>query len=99
MTGKERAHLRSEAHHLHPLVHVGHQGVTDALVRTMDDVLRTRELVKVDVSGNVATTPREIASALAGAVGAEVIQVIGRKVTLYRENPELEWKNDTPPWR
>jgi len=91
--------LRGEAHHLPVLVHVGHGGLTDALVRTLDDVLRTRELVKVDVSRNVAGSPKEIARALADASGAEVVQVIGRKVTLFRDNPELEWKDGVPPWR
>ena len=99
MKGKERANLRAEAHHLTPVVHVGHQGVTDALVRVMDDVLRVRELVKVDISRNLALTPKEAASTLASASGAEVVQVIGRKATLYRENPELEWKDGIPPWR
>lgn len=99
MKGKERANLRAEAHHLTPGVHVGHQGVTDTVVRAMDDALRVRELVKVDVSRNAAITPKEAANALASATNAEIIQVIGRKATLYRENPDLEWKNDTPPWR
>jgi len=99
MKGKERANLRAEAHHLSPMVHVGHQGVTETVVRTTDDVLRTHELVKIDVSRNVNATPRETANALAAATDAEVIQVIGRKVTLYRENPDLEWKGGVPPWR
>jgi RNA-binding protein len=97
--GKERANLRAEAHHLSPGVHVGHQGVTDAIVRVMDDVLRVRELVKVDISRNLDLKPREAANALASATGAEVVQVIGRKATLYRENPDLIWKDGVPPWR
>lgn len=99
MKGKERANLRAEAHHLTPGVHVGHQGVTESVIRTVDDALRVRELVKIDVSRNVEMAPRAVAGALAEATGAEVIQVIGRKVTLYRDNPELEWKDGTPPWR
>jgi RNA-binding protein len=99
MKGKERANLRAEAHHLTPGVHVGHQGITDTVVHAMDDALRVRELVKIDISRNLALTPREAANTLATATGAEVIQVIGRKATLYRENPDLDWKNNTPPWR
>ncbi len=99
MNGKERASLRAEAHHLTPGVHVGHHGVTDTVVRAVDDALRTRELVKIDVSRNIAAAPRDVAHTLAGATGAEVVQVIGRKATLYRENPELEWKDGVPPWR
>jgi RNA-binding protein len=99
MRSRERANLRGEAHHLQPLVHVGHQGVTDSVVRATDDLLRTRELVKVDVSRNLDAPVKEIARALAEATGAEVVQVIGRKVTIFRENPDLEWKDNIPPWR
>jgi RNA-binding protein len=99
MKGKERATLRAEAHHLNAIVHVGHQGITDRVIQTLDDALRTRELVKVDVSKNLDATVKATAGMLADAAHAEVIQVIGRKVTLYRENPDLEWKGDTPPWR
>ena len=99
MNSKERANLRAEAQRLSPLVHVGHSGVTDAIVKTMDDVLRTHELVKVDISRNLETPIRTIAGALAEATGSEIVQVIGRKATLYRENPELERKGNVPPWR
>ena len=99
MRSKERANLRGEAHHLQPLVHIGHQGVTDTVVRATDDLLRTRELVKVDVSHNLDAPVKQIAHALADATGAEVVQVIGRKVTIFRDNPELEWKDNIPPWR
>ncbi len=99
MKGKERANLRAEAHHLNPIVHVGHAGVTDAVVQSTDEALRTRELIKIDISRNLTISPKEAAALLASATQAEVIQVIGRKVTLYRDNPELEWKNGVPPWR
>lgn len=99
MQSKERANLRGEAHHLQALVHIGHQGVTDSVVRAADDLLRTRELVKVDVSRNLDAPVKEIARTLAEATGAEVVQVIGRKVTIFRDNPELEWKDNIPPWR
>jgi RNA-binding protein len=99
MKGKERANLRSEAHHLNAIVHVGHQGLTETVVQTIDDALRSRELVKIDISRNLSVTPKEAAAALANATGAEVIQVIGRKVTVYRENPDIEWKDGIPPWR
>jgi RNA-binding protein len=99
MRGKERASLRAEAHHLSPTVHVGHQGITDAVIQALDDALRSRELVKIDVSKNADASTKEAATLLAEATRAEVIQVIGRKVTLFRENPDLEWKDNVPPWR
>ena len=50
MTARQRADLRGEAHHLRPSVHVGHQGLTDALVQSLEDALRIRELVKVTLA-------------------------------------------------
>jgi len=99
MNSKDRSHLRGEAARLSPLVHIGHSGITDAIVKTMDDVLRTHELVKVDISRNLDAPIKEVANALADATGAEVVQVIGRKAALYRDNPDLERKGNVPPWR
>jgi RNA-binding protein len=100
LTGKQRAELRAEAHHLDVLVHVGHQGITDTVVGSLDDVLRTRELVKVQLSKNADVKAKDVAYDLAAQVQAEVIQVIGRTVTLYRPNPEIKGKaGDLPPWR
>lgn len=100
ITGKERAELRAEAHHLDPLVHVGAHGVTPTLVASLDDALRTRELVKVQLGRPVDEKPRAVAERLAQETGATIVQVIGRTATLYRENPDLEQKPGAPPpWR
>ena len=100
MTSKRRAELRAEAHHLQPAVHVGQQGLTPTLVQSLDDALRTRELVKVQLGRNAELSARDAARELAEAVGADVVQVIGKTATLYRENPELEkTRGDPPPWR
>lgn len=100
MKGSERAELRAEAHHLDPTVHVGHHGITPALITSLDDALRTHELVKIKLGKSQETDPRDAAAELAKATSAEVIQVIGRTATLYRENPDLRRKKgDLPPWR
>ena len=98
LTSKQRAALRAEAHHLNATVHVGHQGITDTLQHALDDALRTHVLVKVQFSKNTEVDAKEAANELARAMSADVVQVIGRTATLYRENPELP-KSDTPPWR
>lgn len=98
MTGKGRASLRAEAHHLDVQVHVGHAGLTPALLKSLDDVLRTHELVKVQVAKGGELSAKEAANAIAAAMKAEVIQVIGRTCTVYRENPELK-RGELPPWR
>ena len=100
MKGSERAELRAEAHHLSPTVHVGHQGLTPSLIQSLDDALRTHELVKVKLAKVSDKTPKVAAGALAELTGSEVIQVIGRTATFYRENPDLKKKKgDLPPWR
>ncbi len=99
MTSKDRAALRGEAHHLTAAVHIGHQGLTPTLIETVDDALRTRELVKIQLAKTTDETPKAAATRLADATSAEVVQVIGRTCTLYRWNPELKRKGDVPPWR
>lgn len=98
MTGKERAALRSEAHHLSVQVHIGHAGLTDTVIRSIDDVLRTRELVKLQVAKAGSLSAKEAVQQVAETLGAEVVQVIGRTFTVYRENPELP-RAELPPWR
>ena len=100
MTGKERAALRAEAHHLEPLLHVGQQGLSPTVFQALDDALRTHELVKVQLTRTVDVPVKDAANALATAAAADVVQVIGRTATLYRQNPELKRKaGDPPPWR
>jgi RNA-binding protein len=100
MKGSDRAALRAEAHHLDPTVHVGQHGITPAVIGSLDDALRTHELVKVKLGKGAELGPKDAAGELAGATSSEVIQVIGRTATFYRENPDLKKKKgDLPPWR
>lgn len=100
MKGKERAGLRAEAHHLSPTVHVGQHGLTPAVIGALDDALRTRELVKVKLGNKDDVKPKDAANSLAAATNSDVVQVIGRTATLFRENPDLDKKRgELPPWR
>ncbi|MFL5605003.1 MAG: ribosome assembly RNA-binding protein YhbY [Gemmatimonadaceae bacterium] len=100
LSSKERAELRAEAHHLTPAVHVGHQGLTDSVLQTLDDALRTRELVKVALAKTTDVSAKDAAHELAEKLGADVVQTIGRTCTLFRENPDLKRKaGSPPPWR
>lgn len=100
MKGSERASLRAEAHHLSPTVHVGQHGITPNLVTSLDDTLRTHELVKVKLGKNVDLKAKDAAAQLALDTASEVVQVIGHTATFYRENPDLKKKKgDLPPWR
>lgn len=98
MKGKDRASLRAEAHHLSPTVHAGKEGLSAALTKSLDDTLRTHELVKVKLGKNAEVKAKDAAAALALATKSDVIQIIGRTATFYRENPDLK-KGDVPPWK
>jgi RNA-binding protein len=100
MNGKERAALRAEAHHLDPTVHVGQHGMSPSLIESLNDALRTRELVKVKLGNKDDVKPKDAANALALATNSAVVQVVGRTATLFRENPDLLKKPGAlPPWR
>lgn len=100
MTGKERAALRSECNRLKPTLHVGTEGVTPAVVQALDEALRTRELVKIQLNKTADVSAKEAANQLAGRVRAEVIQTIGKTASLYRHNPDLKRNPGAlPPWR
>jgi RNA-binding protein len=88
LNSKERAALRAQANGLPVILQVGKLGLSDALREQADGALRTRELIKGGVLENAPLTAREAAHAIAGQTGSEVVQVIGSKFVLYRENPE-----------
>jgi RNA-binding protein len=100
LSGRDRADLRAEAHHITALVHVGQHGLSPTVVQALDDALRTRELVKVQLGRNVDVTAKDAAAQLAEFTSSTVVQVIGKTATFYRPNPELRRKHgDPPPWR
>lgn len=89
LTSKQRAHLRSLAHGLKPVVHVGHEGVTAAVAASIVEAFNQRELLKVRVLETAPGELRETADAIVEAVpDAHVAQTIGRIVVLYRPDPE-----------
>jgi RNA-binding protein len=85
LTSKERAELRSQANRLQVTVHIGHQGVTDAVRQSLEEAFTNAELVKVQFSKNADTKAKDAANELAAAVAAEVVQTIGRTATLFRK--------------
>ncbi len=89
LTGRQRRFLRSRGHHLTPVAHIGHQGISEAVLRSIEDVLTAHELIKVKLGRNCPLPKKEAARTAARLTGAELVQLIGKTILLYRENKEL----------
>ena len=86
MTSKERAARRAKANGLEPIIQIGKEGITDNLITQIDDTLDNRELIKIRVHLETAPdAPRQFANELGERLGADVIQVIGGIIVLYRK--------------
>jgi RNA-binding protein len=87
-SSKLRKTLRAAGHHLSPIVQVGKEGVTDALLKQLDEQLVAHELVKVKIGGESPEDRFEVAERLGSAADAQVAQILGRTVLVYRKHPE-----------
>ena len=97
LTSKQRAYLKSLAMNISPVQYFGKASLTDENIRNADEALAARELIKIGVLKNCADDPREIAEAVAERTGAEVVQVIGKKIVLYRQGEEDKRRITLPP--
>ena len=88
LTGKQRRALRALGHHLEPVVQVGHAGVTTGVLAALEQALWDHELVKVKVGAEAPGDRKVVAAELAAATGAELAQVLGRTLLLYKANPD-----------
>ncbi|MEB3100745.1 ribosome assembly RNA-binding protein YhbY [Ferviditalea candida] len=88
LTGKQKRYLRSLAHHLDPIFQVGKGGVNDNLIRHVGEALEARELIKVSVLNNCMEDRNVIGEELAQGTDAELVQVIGKTIVLYKESKE-----------
>lgn len=92
MTSKERAELKARAMKLDSIFQVGKSSLTPQLVDAIKAALKTRELIKINVLKNCMDDPREIAMLVSERTGSQVVQVIGKKIVLYKKNFEREEK-------
>ena len=89
MTSKERAYWRAQANPLEPIIQIGKEGISENLITQIDDALDTRELIKIRVHLDTAPDkPRAFADEIAEKTEADVIQVIGGVIVLYRKADE-----------
>ncbi|MDN4607083.1 ribosome assembly RNA-binding protein YhbY [Sporosarcina highlanderae] len=87
LSGKQKSYLRSEAHHLQPIFQIGKGGLTEQIIKQIEEALEARELIKVSILQNCEEDKKEIATKLEEA-GIEVAQVIGKILVLYKESKE-----------
>jgi RNA-binding protein len=88
LTGKQKRFLRSEAHHLNPIFQVGKGGVNENMIKQISDALEARELFKISVLQNCEDDKDTVAEQLVRGTGAELVQVIGNTIVLYKESKE-----------
>jgi RNA-binding protein len=88
LTGKQKRYLRSKAHHLDPIFQVGKGGVNENMVKQVADALEARELFKISVLQNCEEDKNVVAQQLAEGTGADVVQIIGNTIVLYKESVE-----------
>jgi len=88
LTPAQRKQYRSDAHHLDPVVHVGAEGLSEAVVKAADAALAAHGLIKVRVLGDDREARAALLATLAERLGAAPVQHIGRLLVLWRPLPD-----------
>ena len=96
MTSRQRAYLKSLANNMEPIFQVGKSSLTPELTQGIAEALAARELIKVSVLKNCFDDPKEIAAIIAERTRSEVVQVIGKKIILYKEGKDNKKKINLP---
>lgn len=88
LKGKERSYLKSLSNTLEPILIIGKNGVTENVIKQLDDALEARELIKIKLLDNSGLDAKEVANDVANTLKAEFVQSIGSKFTIYRKAKE-----------
>ena len=88
LTSKQRAHLKGLAMNIDPIFQVGKSSITPEYVEAVREAFNTRELIKISVLKNCLDDPKEIAQIVAERTGSTVVQVIGKKIVLYKPDKD-----------
>jgi RNA-binding protein len=96
LTGKQKRFLRALGHPLKPVITVGKNEINDALVRETNEALESHELIKVKILESCMTDRKVVAAELSEVCGAEVAQVLGRTLLLYRAAKEARLQLPKP---
>ena len=96
MTTKQRAYLKSLAMTMDPIFQIGKNSMTPELTNAVSEALEARELIKISVLKNCMDDPKELAQLLAERTRSQVVQVIGKKIVLYKEGKDKNKKIELP---
>ncbi len=96
MTSKQRAFLISLASKEQTIIHIGKNGITPELTASVDEALEARELIKIGMQQNCADLPSNLAQTLSERTNSAIVQVIGKKIVLYREGKGKKKKIELP---
>ncbi|MEJ2635463.1 MAG: YhbY family RNA-binding protein [Calditrichia bacterium] len=90
LTGKEKRELRALGNRLKAEVHLGKEGVSEGTIRTIENSFNTKELIKIKLLETCPVDRDEAAGLLSEKTGAEIVQVLGNTILLYRQLSEDE---------
>ena len=96
MTSKQRAYLKGLAMTMDPILQIGKSTLTPENTSSVAEALEARELIKINVLKNCVDDPKALAQVLAERTQSEVVQVIGRKIVLYKEGRDDKKKIELP---
>lgn len=88
LSGTQKKYLRGLAHHQEPVVQLGKNGLTDAVLKSIDEALEVHELIKVRLSGSEGK--KELSKEIADRTGSSWVGLVGHVVTLFRRQPDPE---------
>lgn len=88
MTSKQRSYLKGLAMNIDPIFQVGKSSITPEYTEAIREAFNNKELIKIAVLKNCMDDPSGIAEVLADRTGAEVVQVIGKKIVLYKPDKD-----------
>lgn len=90
LTGKQKKFLKGLGHHLDPLISIGKEGLTENVLKATQQELLARELIKVKIANSSNINKNEAAELVPEATESTLVQLIGKTLLIYKENPKLD---------
>jgi RNA-binding protein len=89
LSSSQRSYLRSQAHHLEPVVLIGKHGITDGTIESIDRVLEARELIKIKFR-EFKDEKLSLSEKITELTNSQIVGVIGHTVIIFRQNPDSD---------